>query len=159
MAALPHPHAEDVIIRRESPDTFAIGVSSGTPQIICRGLEEALQRAGSFATKQHVHLWYTADGRTCEIGRDVTLLRRIWNEYVEMPALRLTREQAQRLWAVDADTCTSLLESLVDLKVLVRGPDGKYFRLTEGDETVPRLRMARAEAGARHAARTLRHVR
>lgn len=47
-----------------------------------------------------------------------------------MPGLCLTSEQAQRLWAIDAQTCTALLWSLVDLQFLVRGPDGQYARLT-----------------------------
>lgn len=158
MVALPHPHAEDVIIRRESPGTFTIGVNSGTPQIVCGSLEEALQRAGSFAIKQDVHLWYTADGRNCAPLANVRLLRKIWNEYVEMPGLRLTREQAQRLWALDAHTCTALLESLVDLKFLVRGPDGQYARL-KGNEIAQPLRMAKADVSPRIPTRTLLHVR
>ena len=144
MAALPHPHAEDVIIRHQPPGAFTIGVSSGAPQIQCGSLDEALARAASFVTNQHVQLWYTADGRTCT---PVNLLRRIWNEYIEMPGLRLTSAQAQRLWAVDTPTCMALLEALVDLKFLVRGPEGKYARLTEGN--AGRFRMAKAEVTAR----------
>src|SRR5262245_7291557 len=34
-----------------------------------------------------------------------SLLRRIEGEYLEMPGLQLTREQAQRLWVLDCDTC------------------------------------------------------
>ena len=158
MAALPHPDAEDVIIRRQSLGTFTIGVNSGLPQIVCGSLEEALQRAGSFAMKQHVRLWYTQDGRTCAPLADVRLLCKIWNEYVEMPGLRLTREQAQRLWALDARTCTALLESVVELKFLVRGPDGQYARL-KGNEMAQPLRMAKAEVSPRNPARALRHVR
>jgi hypothetical protein len=142
MAALLPPHADDVIIRHQPTGSFTIGVRSGAPQILCGSLDEALERAAIFATKQHAQLWYTADGTTCA---PVNLLGRIWNEYIEMPGLRLTSVQAQRLWGVDAQTCTALLESLVDLKFLVRGPDGKYARLTEG--SAGRLRMAKAQAG------------
>jgi hypothetical protein len=151
MAAPPHPHAEDVIIRQESPAAFTIGVSSGAPQIVCTTLEEALQRAAGFASKEQVRLWYTEDGQTCAQLADDKLLRTIWNEYVEMPGLRLTREQAQRLWAMDADTCTSVLESLITLKFLVCCPDGKYARPTEATDVGP-LRMARAEIHVRRVA-------
>lgn len=58
------------------------------------------------------------------------LLRRIRGEYLEMPGLRLTREQAQRLWALDRQTCAAVLEFLVDQKFLTRAPDGTYARLT-----------------------------
>jgi LPS sulfotransferase NodH len=159
MPALPHPHAEDVVIRRESSGTFTIGTGSGTAQIACRFFEDALQRAWSFASHQQLRLWYTADGLNCSRLADVRLLRRIWNEYVEMPGLRLTRQQAQRLWAVEADVCASLLESLVEVKFLMRGADGKYARRADATEPVARLRMAKTEIGAHPAAGTLRQVR
>jgi len=129
MAGLSRPRDQDVIIRRESSGTFTIGVSAGAPQILCPSLEEALGRAGRFAITQHVELWYSTAGHICA---PVNLLRRIWNEYMEMPGLRLTSQQAQRLWALDADTCRAVLESLVELKFLRRGREGRYFRLTDG---------------------------
>src|SRR5688572_20900769 len=33
------------------------------------------------------------------------MLHRIFSEYLEMPGLRLTRRQAQRLWGLDEETC------------------------------------------------------
>lgn len=59
---------------------------------------------------------------------DAALLQRMWSEFVEMPGLRLTRAQAQRLWGVDAETCVSALESLVAVHLLVHGADDKYSR-------------------------------
>lgn len=151
MAALPHPHAEDLIIHREPAGTFTLSVSSSTPQIVCRTFEDALQRAGGFARGQHVRLWYTNDGLQCTPLGDVTLLRRIWIEYVEMPGLRLTPPQARRLWALDADTCTPLLDTLVALKLLMRHPDGKYARLVD-------LPMAKADLGPHPASGPVRHA-
>lgn len=58
------------------------------------------------------------------------LLQRIRGEYVEMPGLRLTAEQARRLWALDIGTCRSLLDTLVEAKFLVRSRDGKYCRVS-----------------------------
>ncbi len=56
------------------------------------------------------------------------LLARIRGEFVEMPGLRLTFRQAQRLWALDAPTCRSLLDTLVTARFLVRSADGVYAR-------------------------------
>ncbi len=58
------------------------------------------------------------------------LLQRIRGEYLEMPGLRLTAQQAGRLWSLDAGFCTSLLEALVRAKFLVRSRDGKYSMLS-----------------------------
>ena len=58
------------------------------------------------------------------------ILRRICGEYLEMPGLRLKQEQAQRLWGLDRQTCTQVLDSLVAAGFLVRLADGTYGRLT-----------------------------
>ena len=59
------------------------------------------------------------------------MLRRIRGEYLEMPGLRLLPEQARRLWGLDAQTCSHLLQALVDRGFLCRRADGTYGRLTE----------------------------
>ena len=46
------------------------------------------------------------------------MLRRIQGEFLEMPGLRLTCRQAQRLWNLDALICESLLAALVDVGFL-----------------------------------------
>jgi hypothetical protein len=43
---------------------------------------------------------------------------RVWNEFLEMPGLRLTLEQACRLWGFDEATGASILQDLVDAAVL-----------------------------------------
>ena len=55
-------------------------------------------------------------------------LRRIRGEYLEMPGLRLTTAQAQRLWGLDRAACDALMASLVDAKFLSRTPDGAFVR-------------------------------
>jgi hypothetical protein len=72
------------------------------------------------------------------------LLHRICAEYLEMPGLRLTLKQAQRLWGLDEDTCARSLEFLVEAQFLVRIGLGAYARLTEGSTGLPALRMAKA---------------
>jgi RecB family exonuclease len=56
------------------------------------------------------------------------LLHRIRGEYVEMPGLRLTSEQAARLWHLDAVTVATLLTALVEAKFLYRTRAGAYTR-------------------------------
>lgn len=57
------------------------------------------------------------------------VLQRIQGEYVEMPGLRLTPAQAQRLWGLERDVCDALLGALVDAKFLSRTRDGAFVRL------------------------------
>jgi len=54
------------------------------------------------------------------------MLRRVRGEYLEMPGLRLTAAQAQRLWALDRTVCEELLAALVDTEFLARNRDGAY---------------------------------
>ena len=57
------------------------------------------------------------------------VLQRIQGEFLEMPGLRLTSAQAQRLWGLERDVCTALLGALVDAKFLAQTRDGAYVRL------------------------------
>lgn len=75
---------------------------------------------------------------------DDALLRRVSGEFLEMPGLRLTRQQAQRLWGLDESVCVQLLESLVNAKFLCRLGHGVYTRLTDGHVARPRPRMVKA---------------
>lgn len=62
-------------------------------------------------------------------------LRRIKSEFVEMPGLRLTGPQAQRLWGLEPDFCDAILGALVDARFLLRTGDGTYVRI---DPSAPR---------------------
>lgn len=66
-------------------------------------------------------------------------LRRVKGEFVEMPGLRLTSAQAQRLWGLDGEFCEAVLGALVDAQFLLRTGDGVFVRVDSG---APR-RMAR----------------
>jgi hypothetical protein len=70
-------------------------------------------------------------------------LRRICGEFLEMPGLRLTREQARRFWGLDEQTCVRLLDFLVEGQFLHRTGDGRFAR-TEGMTSCLPLRMAKA---------------
>ena len=56
------------------------------------------------------------------------VLRRVRGEFIEMPGLRLTLAQAQRLWGLDRHACDALLGALVDAKFLFRTRDGAFVR-------------------------------
>jgi len=71
------------------------------------------------------------------------VIERLRAEFVEMPGLRLTREQVQRLCGIEKTMCQVVLESLVDARFLCVHADGTYARLTDGDVT--RFRVAKAE--------------
>lgn len=63
------------------------------------------------------------------------VLQRIQGEFVEMPGLRLTAPQAQRLWGLERDVCTALLAALVDAKFLSQTRDGAFMRREGGRPT------------------------
>jgi DNA-binding GntR family transcriptional regulator len=58
----------------------------------------------------------------------VARLDRIRSEYLEMPGLSLTQEQAQRLWGLGPTECRALLEALSQAGFLRRTPAGAYVR-------------------------------
>ena len=59
------------------------------------------------------------------------VLQRIQGEYIEMPGLRLTPAQAQRLWGLDRQVCDQLLEALVKANFLSQTRDGSFVK-TDG---------------------------
>ena len=61
-------------------------------------------------------------------GMPGTLVNQILAEYAEMPGLSITLPQAQRLWAVDRDTCEEVLRRLVSRGKLRRTPRGRFVR-------------------------------
>jgi len=73
------------------------------------------------------------------------LLTRIRAEYVEMPGLRLTLEQAQRLCGVERALCNGVFDALVADKFLCVKSGGAYARLTDG--IISRLRSVKADVG------------
>jgi hypothetical protein len=75
----------------------------------------------------------STEQRTEEVDRMATqqprdVLQRVQGEFMEMPGLRLTTAQAQRLWGLDRAACDALLGALVDAKFLFRTRDGAFVR-------------------------------
>ena len=75
------------------------------------------------------------------------VLQRIQAEFVEMPGLRLTAPQAQRLWGLQSDVCDALLAALVDAKFLSQTRDGAFVR-TEGARPTRNIAAKRSERTA-----------
>ena len=63
---------------------------------------------------------------------DRELGRRICGEFLEMPGLRLTCAQAQRLFGLSEDTCRRVLEALVADRFLARNASGMYVMPSSG---------------------------
>jgi len=60
------------------------------------------------------------------------VLQRIQGEYSEMPGLRLTAAQAQRLWGLERAICDELLGALVDAKFLSQTRDWAFIKTDGG---------------------------
>ncbi len=56
------------------------------------------------------------------------LLARVRAEFLEMPCLRLTRPQAQRLFGLRLDICERVLATLVRNHEIHLGADGRYWK-------------------------------
>ena len=69
---------------------------------------------------------------------DDRMLQRVCGEFLEMPGLRLTCQQAQRLWGLDEPTCRELLEYLVNAKFLRPSGPGMYARTSDRVASGPR---------------------
>jgi hypothetical protein len=70
------------------------------------------------------------------------LLRRIQSEFREMPGMRLTCRQAQRLWNLDQLVCESVLAALVDVRFLIES-DGVFLQRAEAADCTPVRRADR----------------
>jgi hypothetical protein len=56
------------------------------------------------------------------------LLSRVCAEFIEMPGLQLTFEQARRLWGVDPAVCRQVIDDLVSRGFLRRTASGSVMR-------------------------------
>jgi hypothetical protein len=136
----------DVVIRQRRAGGFVLTTNISPRHIAYATFEEALANAGRVAEDHDVHVWY-ADDQQPPIQLEQHLLARVWAEYCELPGLGLTDVQARRLWGVDADTCTALLDVLVRARLLTRGIDGRYRRFA-ADAVGSGARMAKAASPA-----------
>jgi hypothetical protein len=59
------------------------------------------------------------------------LVERVRGEFIEMPDLQLTMQQAARLWGLDMPACRHVVEVLVDSAFLRWTDGGKITRATK----------------------------
>jgi len=71
------------------------------------------------------------------IGPTADLVRRIRGEYLEMPGLRVTARQAQRLFGLNATICDEVLAGLLQSGFLSRTLDGMFSLTQAGDQIAP----------------------
>ncbi len=64
-----------------------------------------------------------------QIAHDLT--DRCQGEFLEMPGMRLTVRQAQRLWSADPQACEAALDTLVQ-RGFLRKADDTYARADSG---------------------------
>lgn len=64
--------------------------------------------------------------------KEDALLRRVRSEFREMPGMRLTLDQASRLWTLDRDACAGVLDTLVAAKFLEVDINGRYQKAHGG---------------------------
>jgi DNA-binding GntR family transcriptional regulator len=69
------------------------------------------------------------------------LLNRIRGEFLEMPGLRLTCDQAQRLYGLDRALCQRALDRLVEARFLCFTANHTYARIADVPEP-PRSHFA-----------------
>ena len=81
------------------------------------------------------------------LGTD-EVLRRVQGEFLELPGLRLTEPQAQRLWGLDDASCRALLGELIEAKFLCRTRDGAFMRVEQTAPAKATLRSRRNSAAA-----------
>lgn len=71
-------------------------------------------------------------------------IERLRAEFLEMPGLRLTADQVQRLCGVERTMCKAALKELVESAFLRMNADGTYARRSDGVWRVPRPMPAKA---------------
>ena len=59
------------------------------------------------------------------------LVERVKGEFVEMPDLQLTMQQAARLWGLDMSACRHVVDVLIDSAFLRWTESGKITRATK----------------------------
>jgi hypothetical protein len=128
-----------VLIQRDAHGHFAIAPLGDAPQMECSDFEAAVQHASLFAAMAGADLWYDAgNGRRRPLG-DIFTVRRLWNEFIDLPALHLTPQQAKRLLDVDTSTCSSVLTVLVEVGLLQQSENGTYARGSDRHTSIPPL--------------------
>jgi hypothetical protein len=154
------PEDGDVVVRQETREgtvVYVLRTAPGPDGYLFRTGDEAISQAVTFAKRHRVRAWFSTDESAdfvllgamregkfavCD-GRLRDTLQRLRAAFLEIPCLRLTPAQAQRLCGVELTVCNVMLALLVDEEFLSMSSDGHYARLTTG----PQSRPAKADHG------------
>jgi hypothetical protein len=131
---LPAPQSPSTLL----PSSQATAPEAGTAVVPARLLTGQSREGLSVAEK--------AIDSTC-LPPNAQLLDQIRGEYLEMPGLKLTLPQAQRLWHLRERECEGLLGALIDAKFLCRNSDGRFARTSELGGVGRHRRMAKTQLG------------
>ena len=71
-------------------------------------------------------------------------LQIVRGEFLQVPGLRLTRAQIQRLWGLDDAVCRAVLGALVEERFLSLTADGHYARAGSDVSGIPGAHGARS---------------
>lgn len=124
----PTSFCADVMCRRE------LGVLESARIRVHEDFSEPLDSYGSVRLRVEGDVTFRFTPRrqaVSEPGRNEVIanwLQLIRAEYLEVPGLRLTRKEAERLWGLDPLVCESLLTALVDANFLKRTRRDEYVR-------------------------------
>jgi len=137
MTARTMPEDGDIVIRSEMKNGhagFVLHVAPGPDQFRVRSEDEAVARATRTARREHVRVWITDGDFAFRMLSDfrVPAAERLRAEFLEMPGLRLTLRQAERLCGINARACKAILDALVEAKFLALRADGTYGRASDG---------------------------
>ena len=80
-------------------------------------------------------------------GAGRTFAQHVHAEYAAMPGLSITLRQAQRLWAVDRQTCQALFSRLVARGVLRLTAAGRFVLAERGRAIAARFDARRQKSG------------
>lgn len=69
-----------------------------------------------------------------------TLIRQIRDEYRTLPGLKLTAEEACRLWAVNLETCEAAFAALIEEGFLHGTGTGKFIALPSPSSAAARVK-------------------
>jgi hypothetical protein len=153
------PEDGDIVVREKQRGgtlVYVLHIAPRADQCVLHGRGEAIAQARASARRQHTRAWLTDEGydftllddfRAVTTHEDVS--NRLRAEFLDMPGLRLTPEQVQRLCGVERTLCQIVLDSLVDERFLCAKPDGHYARFVDGAMSLPPVAKADRRADRR----------
>ena len=135
------PEAGDVVVQEVRRDETLVYLLHGpmeSDEHVFRSRGDAIARARAAAGRLRIRAWVSNEESDIRLLADFrvgtmlpVVVGRLRAEFREMPALRLTRAQVERLFGVERTVCQMALDALVDEQFLCEKTDGQYARVTD----------------------------